>query len=214
MSGFAASGKKKSAPLTPSQRQQVQAVHSLLPADLNSALPDRTPRNLSDAILDGLAAGQPHERTPQQLVTFRVEKRWDGYWAAKFYAGELVDEKGRPRVVGPLLSMLKAQPECGSDRCDDRTDVDTAEACRSCEQRKVDKRADRAAATVPEQQAPKHDVPAGKAPAPAPARVLPAARTRVDAPDDISVAAEEIVDAPVARAAAREALKNRPYARR
>lgn len=144
-SGFAASGKKKSSPLTPSQRQQVQAVRSLLPADLNSALPERAPRNLSDAILDGLATGQPHERTPQQLVTFRVEKRWDGYWADKFYAGDLNDKKGRPRVVGPLEAMLKAQPECGSDRCDDRTDVDTAEPCRSCEQRLEDNRADRAA---------------------------------------------------------------------
>lgn len=214
-SGFAASGKKKSDPLTPSQRQQVQAVRSLLPADLNSALPDRTPRNLSDAILDALATGTPGSRTPEQLVTFRVGKRWDGYWAAKFYAGELVDGKGRPRVVGPLEAMLERKQECGSARCDDRTDVDTAEACRSCEERKADKRADRAAAaTVPEQQAPKHDVPAGMAPAPAPACVLPAARTRVDAPDDISVAAEEVVDASLAREAAREALKNRPYARR
>jgi hypothetical protein len=142
-SGSAASGKKKPAPLTHSQRQQVQAVRSLLPADLNSALPGRTPRNLSDAILDGLAAGQPRERTVEQLVAFRVMRRWDGYWAAKFYAGDLDDEKGRRRTVGPLLSMLKYQPKCGSDRCDDRTDVDTAEACRSCEMRHVDKRADR-----------------------------------------------------------------------
>lgn len=144
-SGSAASGKKKSAPLTPSQRQQVQAVRSLLPADLNTALPDRTPRNLSDAILDALAAGRPRERTGEQLVTCRVMRRWDDYWAAKFYAGDLDDQKGRRRVVGPLLWMLKDTAECSSISCEDRFDVFTGEACGSCEQRLEDKRADRAA---------------------------------------------------------------------
>lgn len=155
--GFAASGKSKPSHLTREQRQQVQAVRQLLPGDLNSALPEGTPRNVADAILGGLAAGQPRERTVEQLVEFRVMRRWDGYWASKFYAGELGKDP-----FGPLLAMVEDTAECGSLACEDRFDIFTGEACAACEQRTVDKRADREgprehpamsepAATVPKQ---------------------------------------------------------------
>ncbi|MGW3400147.1 hypothetical protein [Streptomyces zhihengii] len=212
-SGSAASGKKQPSSLTRDQRQQVQAVRALLPGLLNQAIGTKTPSVVSQAVLEALAVGEPHERTAEQLVRFRVERRWDGYWASKFSAGELVDGNGRPRVVGPLLAMLKAQPECGSARCDDRVDVDSGEACRACEMRKLDRRAERAA-TVPEQPAPIDRVEQVQAKPAVVEPVLPAARTRADSPDDISVPVEEVVDASLARAAAREAVLNRPYARR
>lgn len=136
-SGFAAS--EQAAPrLTREQKQQVQAVRDLLPPDLNRALPVRTPRNIADSILKALAAGLPRERTPQQLVEFRVMARWNGYWAARFYAGEL----GRA-PFGPLAAMVEDTQECGSGSCEDRVDIFTAEACSSCEQRAVNRRADR-----------------------------------------------------------------------
>jgi hypothetical protein len=159
-SGSAASGKSSAPRLTKQQRQQVQAVRALLPPDLNQALGERLPRNVSDAILAGLAPGAPRERTVEQLVTFRVLSRWNGYWAARFYAGELTRD-GRP-PYGPLLSMLKDTVECGNLGCEDRVDIHTGEACKACAVRTEDKRADRRpvpeepgvsepAATVPRQ---------------------------------------------------------------
>ncbi|WP_331746827.1 hypothetical protein [Streptomyces sp. NBC_00842] len=151
-SGFAASGQAAQR-LTPEQKQQVQAVRDLLPSDLNRALPVRTPRNIADDILKALAAGLPRERTPQQLVEFRVMARWNGYWAARFYAKEL----GRA-PFGPLAAMVEDTQECGNGSCEDRVDIFTAEACSSCEQRAVDRRADREQPrphpTVPEPAAP------------------------------------------------------------
>jgi hypothetical protein len=141
--GSAASGKTKPPPLTREQRQQVQAVRALLPADLNRALGEKTPRIVSDAVLEGLASGLPGERTVEQLVKFRVMRRWDGHWAEKFYAGQLTRGQGKPDVVGPLLAMLRHHQECGSNSCDDRIDIHTEMACTSCEMRAVDRRADR-----------------------------------------------------------------------
>lgn len=136
-SGFAASG-QAAARLTREQKQQVQAVRDLLPPDLNRALPVRTPRNIADSILKALAVGLPRERTPQQLVEFRVMARWNGYWAARFYAGEL-----SRAPFGPLDAMVEDTQECGNGSCEDRVDIFTAEACLSCGQRAVDRRADR-----------------------------------------------------------------------
>ncbi|QGZ53337.1 hypothetical protein GPZ77_34470 (plasmid) [Streptomyces sp. QHH-9511] len=159
-SGSAASG-KNSARLSRAQRDQVQAVRDLLPPDLDAALGNRLPPNVSVAVLDALATGQPRERTAQQLVKHRVLARWNGYWAERFYAGQLPAQP-----YGPLLAMLKDTGECGSLACDDRVDVHTGEGCVSCVMRAEDRRADREAAC---EHPPVSD----------PARTLPSQRQRV-----------------------------------
>lgn len=155
--------------LSKQERDQVQAVRALLPRELDTRLGDRLPPNVSAAIVTALAAGQPRERSPQQLVTHRVEKRWNTYWAAQLFpawkAQADTGEALRP-PYGPLLSMLKDTAECGNLGCDDRVDIHTDQPCTACATRAEDRRADR--------EAPK-DHPA----VPDEPPVLPAQRERV-----------------------------------
>jgi hypothetical protein len=116
----------------------VKAVRDLLPRELGAALGDKTPPNVSQAIVDALATGQPRERSVQQLVERRVLVRWNTYWAERFFAGQL------PKApYGPLLAMLKDTAECGNLACDDRVDIHTLEPCTACVTRQQDRRADR-----------------------------------------------------------------------
>lgn len=157
-SGSAASGKSTPPRLTPQQNKAVAGFIQELPEDVRTALvPKHPPMNLKQAILGALAAGEAHSRTPQQLVAYRVGPKWMKHYASLHYAGQLA------RPVGALVEMLKRSQECGSDRCDERMDVDSAEACRSCEQRAVDKRADREAA----REHPLMSEPAATVPSPA-----------------------------------------------
>lgn len=153
--GEAASGKSRHR-LTKAEYEAIKAVRGLLPDDLNNALPAKTPPNLGAAILEALAVGAPYERTPAQLVEYRVMRRWNGHWASRHYAGDLRS------MVGPLLAMLKHQPECGDLSCEDRVNIHTGDACRLCEMRREDRKAARAAgaslseagASLPRQGAP------------------------------------------------------------
>lgn len=149
-SGESPSGSSKKgrgrATLTKEQRQVRNEVLSLLPPDLRQAIGNLIPTNIGQDIIAALATGQPRERTPQQLVEHRLMPRWNGYWAQKFYAGDLTPELGggkRKRPFGPLSEMLADTAECGNLWCEDRHDFVTADACRQCEMRKVDHRADR-----------------------------------------------------------------------
>ncbi|MFD5899138.1 hypothetical protein [Streptomyces sp. NPDC060366] len=143
--GSAASG-KTSPPLPQAQRQAVQAVRDLLPAELNQALGDKTPGNIQADIITALAAGTPRERTVEQLVRYRLMPRWERYWAARFYAGELTPKMPSGRLkqpFGPLSQMLEDTAECSNLTCEDRRDFVLEGDCRACEMRKVDRRADR-----------------------------------------------------------------------
>lgn len=140
--GSAASGKKKSPSLTREQRQQVDAFFQALPKQLADLVPDRIPGNLQTAVLEALAAGQPQERTPEQLVEYRMLPKWDGHYASRDAAGSI------RKPVGVLIELLKRIKECQDPRCDERTNVDNGQACISCQQRGVDRRADRAQEAV------------------------------------------------------------------
>ncbi|WP_157864994.1 hypothetical protein, partial [Streptomyces prasinopilosus] len=158
-SGCAASGKDSPSPssqeapratasksrvLTDEQRQARDAILPLLPPHLLEALGNVVPQNVCQAMVDALAAGLPRERTPQQLVDYRVLPRWNGYWASKFYAGELTPEvngKKRP-PFGPLLQMLEDTDECRNLTCEDRHDFVLGDDCRNCAMRKDDRKAD------------------------------------------------------------------------
>lgn len=143
-SSGSAAADKTSAARAKVEREAVRAVReeitSRLP-DLAKVLPASTPRTVRDAILAGLALGTPAERTPEQLVAFRVLPRWDKHWAALFYAGELPAQP-----VGPLVRMLSAD-KTDHVRCDERVDVDTGEECRACAERRGDRTARRGGAT-------------------------------------------------------------------
>lgn len=136
----------KSRVLTDEQRQARDAVLPLLPVDLRQALGETVPQNVCQAMVAALAAGQPRERTPQQLVTYRLLPRWQRYWSPKFYAGDLTPEvngKRRP-PFGPLLKMLEDTAECGNDlACEDRHDFVLGTDCQQCAMRKTDNAADR-----------------------------------------------------------------------
>lgn len=134
--------------LSKQERDQVQAVRALLPRELDNALGDRFPPNVSAAIATALAGGTPRERSPQQLVTYRVEKRWNLYWAAQLLPAWKTEQgAGRtPRPpYGPLVSMLEDTAECGNLACDDRFDIHTGQPCTACAMRAEDRRADREA---------------------------------------------------------------------
>ena len=135
--GFAASGKTKPPSITREQRQQAATFFQALPKELADLVPDHVPSNLTAAVLEALAVGQPQERTPQQLADFRLMPKWDGHYASRDTAGPLESP------VGVLITMLRRDAECGDPRCDERTNVDTGEACRSCEQHREDKGAER-----------------------------------------------------------------------
>jgi hypothetical protein len=143
--GEAASGKTRRR-LTRAEYDAVRAVLSLLPDDLAGALPTKTPPNLSTAVVEALALGAPYERTPAQLVEYRVLPRWNRYWASRFYAGEMARADGQVSVVGPLLAMLKARPECGDISCEDRVNIHTGQPCASCAVRREERRREHRAA--------------------------------------------------------------------
>jgi hypothetical protein len=144
--GSAASGKTKPNPLTREQRQQVDTFFQALPKQLSDLAPAHKPGNLKAAVLEALAVDQPQERTVQQLIEYRLLPKWNKHYASRDAAGPL------KKPVGVLIEMLRRDPECGDDRCDERTNVDTGEACRSCDRQAVDKRAERQATQEPAQQ--------------------------------------------------------------
>ena len=141
-SGSAASGKTKPPSLTREQRQHVDAFFAALPKQLHDLVPDRVPGNLKTAVLEALAVDQPEERTPQQLVDFRMLPKWNKHYASRDTAGPI------RKPVGVLIALLTRNAECGDKRCDERTNVDTGQPCISCGEAVLDKRAERAQEAV------------------------------------------------------------------
>lgn len=161
--GFAASGKTNPPSLTQEQHQQVDAFFQALPKQLADLVPANPPRNLKASVLEALAAGRPDERTPEQLVEYRLLPKWNKHYASRDQAGPL------ERPVGVLITMLKRDAECGDKRCDERTNVDTGAPCISCGELAVDKRAERQADRAPDrpQEPPAQPPRAGTYTAPA-----------------------------------------------
>ncbi|MGW4270842.1 helix-turn-helix domain-containing protein [Streptomyces seoulensis] len=139
LSGSAASGKTKPPSLTREQRQQVDSLLQALPPQLAELVPANPPANLKAAVLEALAGGQPEERTPQQLVEYRMLPKWNKHYASRDAAGPI------RKPVGVFLALLKWDAECGDRRCDERTNVDTGQPCISCGEKSVDRRAERRA---------------------------------------------------------------------
>lgn len=134
--GSAASGKTKS-PFSREERRQYDAFVAALPGPLAALVPKGLPQPLVRAVLDAMAPDNPARRTVEQLVEYRLMPKWDRYYSSREQAGPL------EKPVGVLVAMLRRDAECGDPRCDERTNVDTGQACRLCALRAVDRRADR-----------------------------------------------------------------------
>lgn len=135
--GSAASGKSKPRSLTPQEGKAYASFAKALPPELAELLPKNAPRDLKLAVIEAMDLDGPAERTAEQLVAFRLMPKWDKHYSSRDAAGAII------RPVGVLRAMLRRDAECGDDRCDERVNVDSGEACRSCEMRAVNRRADR-----------------------------------------------------------------------
>jgi hypothetical protein len=172
--GSAASGTTNPPSLTPAQRQQVDALFAALPQPLANLVPANPPGPLKTAVLEALAGDTPSARTAQQLVDYRLLPKWDGYYSRQDQAGPL------ERPVGVLLKMLQRDAECGDPRCDERTNVDTGQPCRSCGERAIDKRAARQAQKASAENT--RDQGAAEVPGPRPAAESPSTSRPISPP--------------------------------
>ncbi|WP_266508886.1 hypothetical protein [Streptomyces sp. NBC_00878] len=135
--GSAASGRTNPPPLTRDDKRRYEQAVAALPPVLASLVPKNAPRDLRQAVLDALDSDGPAARTPEQLVDYRLMPKWRKHYGSRDSAGPI------RKPVGVLKAMLRWDAECGDKRCDERTNVDSGEACRACEMRAVDRRADR-----------------------------------------------------------------------
>lgn len=114
------------------QSMAVCEVEQGWPAELAALLPEKRPRPIRDAVLDGLRS-----RTPEQLRK-RIERRWHAHGYAEAALSE--DGKGLGRPVGVAVALVRPNPDCSDPMCEDGTIADTGAACRACERRRADRR--------------------------------------------------------------------------
>lgn len=141
--GSAASGNSKPT-FSREQRRQYDAFVAALPAPLKALVPNGLPKPLVDAVLAATDYSSSEGRTVEQLVEYRLMPKWDKHYSRRDQAGPI------EKPVGVLVAMLRRDNECQDPRCDERRNVDTGQPCISCEQRGVDKRAERASETPSE----------------------------------------------------------------
>ncbi|RIH58740.1 hypothetical protein D3C59_32875 [Streptomyces sp. SHP22-7] len=150
-----------------------------------------------DAVLAATDYSSAESRTVEQLVEYRLMPKWDKHYSRLDQAGPI------RKPVGVLVAMLRRDNECQDPRCDERTNVDTGLPCVSCEQRGIDKRAERAAAAP---------TPAAETAAPAPTPPVPPKRPATPVPAPREAVITEVSEQQ--RSLARQALMNRPRTRR
>ncbi|MGA5202731.1 hypothetical protein [Streptomyces variegatus] len=112
----------------------IGAVIRDLPRRLMDKLPadQPIPAAIEGAIRTELARGI----LPAQLVT-RAKRRYLEFGIERDI--ESAEGEGVRTPVGALISLVRAG-RCTSPRCDDGTDLDTAEECRTCEREAEDRR--------------------------------------------------------------------------
>ncbi|MFF7476643.1 hypothetical protein [Streptomyces sp. NPDC008092] len=121
--------------LSREQLAAVRAVEALLPAVLRALLPyQQFPKRNRPAVLNALES-----RTVEQLRD-RVERRWVAYgYEPALHDGALI------HPIGAALELIGPSRYCPDPSCEDGTMVDTGADCRSCLQRRYERRAARAA---------------------------------------------------------------------
>ncbi|WP_406321766.1 hypothetical protein [Streptomyces sp. NBC_00519] len=117
--------------LTGEQRRAVRAVGAALPRPLLAELPgQRIPGNNHRAVLAALDA-----RTIEQVAA-RISRRWVAWgFEPAFHDGEIRN------AIGAAMALIAATPYCPDPSCEDGVMVDTGADCRSCVERRANRRA-------------------------------------------------------------------------
>ncbi|GHI98141.1 hypothetical protein TPA0906_00070 [Streptomyces olivaceus] len=115
--------------LTPQEAAAVKQVEAAFPQELQ--LPSYRPPVLRDAILDALSA-----RPPKVLVE-RVKRRW---WMHGYEEAVMPGGKGIGSAIGVAVALVRPSTDCPDPMCEDGVVLDTGVKCRTCEQRKEDRK--------------------------------------------------------------------------
>lgn len=118
--------------------EAVGCVIGLLPRALRDQLPNPVPRAVTDAIATELRRG-----ITSDVLIARAERRW----LAHGYDLDSDTHGGGPgllRPVGVAVALVR-RGQCTHPQCDDGTDLDTGQPCRTCERDAEDRRTTQAA---------------------------------------------------------------------
>ncbi|MFF3256419.1 helix-turn-helix domain-containing protein [Actinacidiphila glaucinigra] len=127
--GFAASDKPGADRIPPGA---ISGVIAALPGALTRRLPDLVPGAIVDAVSAEFRRG-----VDRDVIVARIARRW------RAHGYELdTDTEGRGaglrHPVGVAIALVR-RGACTSPRCDDGCDLDTGEACRTCEREAEDR---------------------------------------------------------------------------
>lgn len=154
--GSAAAGAKTPGQrLSKGQAAAVRLVEESFPLELQELLPSYRPQVLRDAILEAL------DSRTADVVAERVKRRW---WKHGYEAAAAPGGKGIGSPVGVAVALVRPSTDCPEPMCEDGVILDRQVPCRTCEQRRDDRKTDRANG-VPQQRG-----EASKGGAPAPSR--------------------------------------------
>ncbi|WP_328418401.1 hypothetical protein OG542_40335 (plasmid) [Streptomyces violaceus] len=117
--------------LTQSEAAAVKLVEAAFPEQLRALLPSYRPPVLRDAILDALDS-----RTVDVLVE-RVKRRW---WKHGYEEAAMQGGKGIGSAIGVAVALVRPSTDCPEPMCEDGVILDSGAACRTCEQRKEDRK--------------------------------------------------------------------------
>lgn len=122
---------RKTPNLTREQRAALRVIEAALPRPLLAQLPgQRIPSNNHRAVLAALDA-----RTPEQIAQ-RIGRRWVGWgFEPAWFDGRIRNP------IGAAMALLGPTPYCPDPSCEDGVMVDTGAECRSCLERRANRRA-------------------------------------------------------------------------
>lgn len=113
--------------------EAVGCIIGLLPRALRDQLPNPVPKAVTDTI-----AAELHRGLTTDTLIARAERRW----LAHGYDLDNDTQGGGPgllRPVGVAVALIR-RSQCTHPRCDDGTDLDTGQPCRTCEREAEDRR--------------------------------------------------------------------------
>ncbi|MEH0589835.1 hypothetical protein QA942_39720 [Streptomyces sp. B21-106] len=116
--------------LTQQEAAAVKQVEAAFPEQLQ--LPSYRPPVLRDAILEALDS-----RTADVLVK-RVKRRW---WKHGYEEAAMPGGKGIGSPIGVAVALVRPSTDCPEPMCEDGVILDSGGPCRTCEQRKEDRKA-------------------------------------------------------------------------
>lgn len=154
-----AAPKKKPQPgkrLSQAEAAAVKLVEAAFPQELRALLPTYRPPVLRDAILEALESRQAN------VLAERVLRRW---WAHGYEEAVAPGGKGIGSAVGVAVGLVRPSTDCPEPLCEDGVILDKRVPCRTCEQRRENRKADRINGVPAQRGGPgSTPAPAGQAP--------------------------------------------------